>query len=43
MTRDELVVVVFDELSRAEEEHPFWPADLLHGVAIITEEVGELA
>ena len=35
------VELVFDELRKAEEKYPGWPDDLIHAVAIITEEVGE--
>ena len=34
---------VFAELRRAEEKHPRWPDDPFRALAIITEEVGELA
>lgn len=35
------VEAIFDELLKAETKHPGWPADLLHAIAIIAEELGE--
>lgn len=32
---------IFDELRRAEAKFPGWPDDLIHGVGILVEEVGE--
>lgn len=32
---------ILKELSRAEELHPGWPSDILHGIVIIGEEFGE--
>ena len=34
--------LALDELDRAEELYPQWPADLVHQAAIVTEEAGEL-
>lgn len=33
--------MIYAELRKAEEKHPDWPDDLIHAVAILTEEVGE--
>ena len=35
------VELAFRELKLAEEKHPGWPDDLIHGVAIMIEEAGE--
>lgn len=37
----EVIGHVFKELRRGEEKHPGWPNDVIYGVGIITEEVGE--
>ena len=34
---------ILDELKKAEESHGDWSNDILHGLAILQEEVGELA
>jgi excisionase family DNA binding protein len=41
--REQVVSDVFAELCRAEELHVDYPQDLFRGLAILTEEVGELA
>lgn len=38
---DDALAILTEALIRAEEKHPGWPDDLLHGIAIITEEIGE--
>jgi len=40
--REMIIHNVFDELRRAEELHPGWPADIFERLAIIGEEFGEL-
>lgn len=42
MKKQEIFDQIKKELKLAEEKHPYWPDDLLHGVAIINEESGEL-
>lgn len=37
-----LMVDILNELTRAEKKHPDWPKDLLHAVAVVNEEAGEL-
>ncbi len=37
----DVISLMIVELSAAEAKHPGWPADLIHAVGIITEEVGE--
>jgi hypothetical protein len=39
---EEWTSVILSELSRAEEKHPEWPADVVHAAAILNEEAGEL-
>jgi hypothetical protein len=34
---------IMHELRRAEEKHPGWPDDPIHGAAIVAEEAGELS
>ena len=34
--------MIWQEVSRASEKHPSWPADIIHGASIICEEAGEL-
>jgi NTP pyrophosphatase (non-canonical NTP hydrolase) len=41
MNHDTVIELIFMELRKAEEKHPFWPDDVIHAVGIITEEVGE--
>lgn len=38
----EIWVKVIQELDRAEEKHPSWPDDVIHGAAIVCEEAGEV-
>jgi NTP pyrophosphatase (non-canonical NTP hydrolase) len=38
---NEILLAVKDELDRAETVHPEWPFDILHGLSILVEEVGE--
>jgi len=42
MTRNEAILMVFDELKKAEAKFPGWPVDIVHGSAIVAEEAGEL-
>jgi NTP pyrophosphatase (non-canonical NTP hydrolase) len=37
------IVLVFQELQHAQEKHPNWPNSGFEALAIVTEEVGELA
>lgn len=37
-----IVIDILNEVARAEEKHPTWPADILHASAIVAEEAGEL-
>lgn len=41
MTNDEVISLIFSELRAAEKKHPCWPDDVIHAVAILTEEAGE--
>lgn len=41
MTHEKVISLIFEELKAAENKHPFWPADLIHAVGILTEETGE--
>lgn len=42
MTNHQVLDLVMQELRRAEEKHPGWPDDPIHGAAIVGEEAGEL-
>lgn len=41
LTKAHALELIINELKRAEELHSGWPADILHGIAIIGEEFGE--
>ncbi len=45
MTKDNAINfaidLIFTELRKAEEKHPEWPPDVIHGVAIMIGEAGE--
>ena len=41
MTHEDLLDLIFFELKKAEQQHPGWPDDPVHGVAIMVEEAGE--
>jgi NTP pyrophosphatase (non-canonical NTP hydrolase) len=38
---EEIIDLLFTELKAAEEKHPGWPQDVIHGAAIMMEEAGE--
>jgi len=40
---EDVLKAVTDEVKRAEQLHPSWPANMFEAITIITEEVGELA
>jgi hypothetical protein len=40
--RREAVVMILEELDRAEAKFPDWPDDVIHASAVINEEAGEL-
>jgi len=42
MTNQQAVEMILAEVDRAEAKHPNWPADFIHGAAIVGEESGEL-
>lgn len=39
--RKTIIKAITDELSEAEKQHPDWPLDPLHQIAIVNEESGE--
>lgn len=39
---DEAILLIKQELSRAEKIHPVWPDDKIHAAAVVSEESGEL-
>lgn len=42
ITKADSLELIINELKRAEELHPWWPEDILHAVAIVNEEAGEV-
>ncbi len=38
---DRAIELIFEQLKKAEQKHPWWPDDYVAGIGIITEEVGE--
>lgn len=42
MKFEQIIAMVMAEINRAEELHPYWPWDEIHGGAIVAEETGEL-
>ena len=42
ITKADSLELIINELKRAEELHPRWPEDILHAVAIVNEEAGEV-
>jgi len=42
MTYHEAILLIYQELGRAETIHPVWPEDAIHAAAIVSEEAGEL-
>ena len=42
MKREKIMHMVQEELYNAYSHHPLWPADLVHGAAVVEEEAGEL-
>lgn len=42
-TGGEAIISIFNELQSTEEKHPNWPSNGFEALAIITEELGELA
>lgn len=42
MNIDEAILLIKQELSKAEKIHPEWPTDKIHAAAIVSEESGEL-
>lgn len=41
MSQADIILEVRAEVKRAETLHPYWPADPIHGAAIVCEESGE--
>lgn len=42
MTFEDAILLIKQELERAEKLHPVWPTDKIHAAAIVSEESGEL-
>ena len=42
LDRNQIIVLIFEELKKAEKKHPGWPIDPIHASAILAEESGEL-
>jgi len=43
MKEQQIIEILLRGVKEAEAKHPVWPDDILHGLAIISEEHGELA
>ena len=43
MNREEAIKLMIEALSSAEKKHPIFPEDLFEALAVVTEEVGEVA
>ena len=41
MTIEEIIMAFNNEVLRAMDIHPVWPTDLIHQIAIVSEESGE--
>ena len=41
MTIKEAIILILDELAKAEKKFPSWPEDQIHAAAILAEEAGE--
>lgn len=42
MKKEKAIELILEEMARAEEIHPVWPLDVVHGAAILAEEVGSV-
>jgi hypothetical protein len=42
MVYPKAIELMIAELSKAQKKHPEWPSDILHAIAILQEEIGEL-
>jgi len=42
LNRQQTTAAILNEVARAEQLHPHWPADPIHAAAIVAEESGEL-
>lgn len=41
MINEQAIGWIFDQLKKAESQHPGWPSDPIHAAAILAEEAGE--